>query len=56
MVTEVNLQVVELEVIAVNKPKDFGGFEHFNSKKGNRFSLKNNIHLFSSKGSGNIET
>ena len=56
MVTEVNLHVVELEVIAVSKPKDLGGFEHFNSKKGNRFSLKNNIHLFSSKGSGNIET
>lgn len=56
METEVNLHVVELEVIAVNNPKDLGGFEHFNSKKGNRFSLKNNTHLFSSKVSGNIKT
>ena len=46
METEGNLHVVELEVITVNKPKCVGGFEHFNSKKHNRFSLKNNIPSF----------
>lgn len=46
METEGNLHVVELEVLTVNKPKALGGFEHFNSQKGNRFSLKNNIPSF----------
>ena len=56
METEGKLRVVELEVITVNKPKALGGFEHFTSKKGNRFSLKNNIPFFFLKDSGNIKT
>ena len=56
METEGKLRVVELEVITVNKPKALGGFEHFTSKKGNRFSLKNNIPFFFLKDSGNIKS
>lgn len=56
---EINLWVAELvecEVITVNKPRGFGSFERVNSKKSNKFIFKQIISIFFSKDSGNIQT